>query len=103
MTTLDLSGCELGDAGLAPIVDALPQARHLRTLNIIGNGLSGVFASERLEPAVRACVSLLVHWVPPADDDDDDEDDDEDEDEVDEEDVDGEDFDGEDDMDDDEM
>ena len=100
LTTLDLLGCELGDAGLAPIVDALPQARHLRTLKIIGNGMSGAFESERLEPALRACVSLQVHRVPPPDSDEDADADDEDEDEDGDDEVDEED--GED-LDDDEM
>ena len=117
LTSLNIIGCDLGDAGLDPVVDALPQARHLRTLKIAGNDMSAAFADERMLPAMRVCTSLQVHLVSSvhpdlrailSDSELDDEDDDEDgDDEVDEEDVDGEDVDAEDfdgeDLDDDEM
>jgi len=51
-------GNRLGDAGLAPIVDALPLNRHLRELNLRGNDVSEAFARERLLPALRANTTL---------------------------------------------
>ena len=48
----------LGDAGLAPIVDALALNRHLRELNVWRSGMSAQFAHERLLPAVRANTTL---------------------------------------------
>jgi hypothetical protein len=48
----------LGDAGLAPLVAALPRCRHLRELHIAGNDMSAAFAHEQLLPAVRANASL---------------------------------------------
>jgi hypothetical protein len=55
---LNMSHCGLGDAGLGPLVDALPHNTHLRTLICRGNGASDAFARERLLPAVRANTSL---------------------------------------------
>jgi hypothetical protein len=48
----------LKNAGLAPIVDALPLNRHLHTLDVGYNRISEAFARERLLPAVRANTSL---------------------------------------------
>jgi hypothetical protein len=48
----------LGDAGLAPIVEALALNHHLRELHLSGNGMSEAFARERLLPAVRANTTL---------------------------------------------
>jgi hypothetical protein len=48
----------LGDAGLAPIVEALPLNRHLRELDVSDNDMSEAFARERLLPAVRANTTL---------------------------------------------
>ncbi len=53
-----ISHCALGDAGLGPIMDALPLLSRLRLLDIEDNGMSEAFARERLLPAVRACASL---------------------------------------------
>jgi hypothetical protein len=50
--------CSLGDAGLAPIVEALALNHYLRTLDVGGSGMSEVFARERLLPAVRANTTL---------------------------------------------
>ncbi len=58
LTALDVSNCELGDAGLGPLCDALPRITHLRKLNIEVNLISEAFAAERLLPAVRANASL---------------------------------------------
>jgi hypothetical protein len=55
---LNISDNALGDAGLAPLVAALPRNRHLRSLNISRNGMSEAFARERLLPAVRANTGL---------------------------------------------
>jgi hypothetical protein len=58
LTELDVSGCRLGDAGMAPLVDALPGNTHLRKLTCDGNGAREAFARERLLPAVRANTGL---------------------------------------------
>jgi hypothetical protein len=55
---LDVSYCLLDDAGLGPLVDALPANTHLRTLDVQLNLISEVFARERLLPAVRANSGL---------------------------------------------
>jgi hypothetical protein len=55
---INLTYCYLGDAGLGPLVDALPHNTHLRTLNCQYNGISAAFARRRLLPAVRANTSL---------------------------------------------
>ena len=51
--------CKLGDAGLGPLVDALPRNRHLRLLSIPYSGMSDLFARRRLLPAVRRNIGLL--------------------------------------------
>ncbi len=53
-------GSELGDAGLAPIVEALPLNRHLRELDVRGNDMSEGFAREQLLPALRANTTLFA-------------------------------------------
>ena len=58
LATLDVSGNELGTAGLGPIVEALPLNRHLRDLKLMGNHLEPDFARRRLLPAVRANTGL---------------------------------------------
>ncbi len=58
---LHVFGCfnnSLSDAGLTPIVEALAGNRHLRELDLRGNGMSEEFAREFLLPAVRANTSL---------------------------------------------
>jgi hypothetical protein len=55
---LDLRGCDLGDAALAPLVDALASNTHLLKLLCGSNRLSADFARDRLLPAVRANASL---------------------------------------------
>jgi hypothetical protein len=56
---LKLERCGLGEAGLGPLLDALPRNGHLWSLDCPGNGpLSDAFARDRLLPAVRACTSL---------------------------------------------
>ena len=58
LISLSVSDCQLGDAGLGPIFDALPQSCCIYTLLCSDSGMSDVFARERLLPAVRACASL---------------------------------------------
>jgi hypothetical protein len=58
LQALRISDNALGDAGLAPLVAALPRNRHLRKLNINQNGMSERFARKRLLPAVRANTGL---------------------------------------------
>lgn len=53
-----MSGCALDDAGLGPLVDALPRNTHLRSLNLDANGMSATFMYGRLWPAVTANASL---------------------------------------------
>ena len=55
---LNWSSSDLGDAGLAPIVEALPLNRHLRKLDVSDNDVNEEFARERLLPAVRTNTSL---------------------------------------------
>jgi hypothetical protein len=55
---LDISCCDLGDAGLAPLCDALPRTTRLRELELWNNGASAAFWVQRLLPAVRANTSL---------------------------------------------
>jgi hypothetical protein len=55
---LKLPGCGLGDAALAPLVQALRHNTHLHTLHVARNGLTGAFARDVLLPAVRANTSL---------------------------------------------
>jgi hypothetical protein len=47
-----------GDAGLAPIVEALPLNRHLQELDLSWNDMSEDFARHQLLPAVRANTTL---------------------------------------------
>jgi hypothetical protein len=61
---LSVSGWSLGDAGMRPLVRALPHNTHLRTLNVSWNDISDAFARNELLPAVRANTSLralIVH------------------------------------------
>ncbi len=58
LTELDVGDCELGDAGMAPIVSALTGNTHLRKLTCFGNDMSEAFARGVLLPAVRASTGL---------------------------------------------
>ncbi len=60
LQTLNIANCDLCDAGLGPLVDALPRNMHLRTLHCDGNDISEAFARDVLLPAVQANVSLRV-------------------------------------------
>jgi hypothetical protein len=57
---LDLQYCELRNAGLGAVVDALRHNTHLRVLDCSGNGVTEAFRRNRLWPAVRACPWLRV-------------------------------------------
>ncbi len=58
LTELDVSWCHLGDDGLRPLFEALPQNTHLRMLKCEGNGSSREFGRDVALPAVRANASL---------------------------------------------
>jgi hypothetical protein len=58
LLTLDISHCVLGDAGLGPLVEALPHNTHLHTLVCWNNDITENFAHNRLLPAVQANTSL---------------------------------------------
>jgi hypothetical protein len=53
-----VTGCNLGDAGLLPLVEALPHNTHLRELQCAFNGITEDFARKRLLPALQANASL---------------------------------------------
>ena len=57
---LYLGGVEsdLGDVGMAPLMDALPQNTHLRKMSSGDAGMSAEFARDRFLPAIRANTSL---------------------------------------------
>jgi hypothetical protein len=55
---LHVSCCALGDAGLAPLLDALASNTHLRTLHCENNAMSPAFARDAFLPAIRANGSL---------------------------------------------
>jgi hypothetical protein len=58
LTELNVSDCNLGDAGLRPLFEALPHNTHLRTLNCRSNRISINFEMDELLPAIRANASL---------------------------------------------
>jgi hypothetical protein len=58
LTELDVSDSALGDAGLLPLLEALPANTHLRTLDVSYNGISAACARDVLLRAVRANTSL---------------------------------------------
>jgi hypothetical protein len=58
LQSLDISYCELGDAGVGPVVEALRHNTHLTKLNCRDNAMSAEFARDVLFPAVRANASL---------------------------------------------
>ena len=60
LCVLDISYNELGDIGLAPLVDALPHNTHLRELQCDRNAMSAEFARDRLMPALAANTGLRV-------------------------------------------
>jgi hypothetical protein len=62
LTALDVSWCELHDAGLAPIIAALRESNtHLRRLDVSQNDASAAFGAGPLLAAVRANGSL--RWL----------------------------------------
>ncbi len=58
LTQLNVSQSDLGDAGLRPLLEALPQNTHLRTLDVSFNGMSAAFTRDVLLPSVHANTSL---------------------------------------------
>ena len=58
LQVLHLQACDLGDEGLGPLMDALPNNSHLRLLNCYNMSMSVDFARDRFLPAVQANASL---------------------------------------------
>jgi hypothetical protein len=58
LTELDVECWRMGDAGLRPLMEALPRNTHLRALIAADNDMSEAFARDVLLPAVRANTSL---------------------------------------------
>jgi hypothetical protein len=54
LRNLRIRASGLGDAGMRPLVDALPHNTHLQMLQCVRHGASAAFVRERLLPAVRA-------------------------------------------------
>jgi hypothetical protein len=73
---LGMDSCNLGDAGLRPVMDALPRNTHLRKLDCAGNNMTLAFARSQLLRAVRDHASLrsLHCTFAPDEEEDDDED-----------------------------
>ena len=63
LRVLKISNNFLSDAGLGPLVSALPRNKHLRELNCFGNEMSDAFAHHRLMPALAANTSLQALYV----------------------------------------
>ena len=59
LEALQLSYCNFGEAGLAPIFAALSLATRLESLKLLDEVMSGEFARDVVLPAVRANNSLL--------------------------------------------
>jgi hypothetical protein len=55
---LEMSDCNLGDAGMGHVIDALRTNTHLRTLVCDGNAVSDAFIRTQLLPAVRTNTTL---------------------------------------------
>jgi hypothetical protein len=58
LQALHVSYSALGDAGLAPLLDALAANTHLHTLYCSNNAMSPAFARDTFLPAIRANGSL---------------------------------------------
>jgi hypothetical protein len=58
LTELDINVCVPGDAGMAPLLQALPRNTRLLMLKCAGNLMTDAFATNTLLPAVRANTSL---------------------------------------------
>jgi hypothetical protein len=59
---LNICGSGLDDAGLGPLVDALPHNTHLQMLRCGGHGASAAFVYERLLPALRPGLVCTHNW-----------------------------------------
>jgi len=55
---LDISECNLGDAGVRPLFEAVSHSMTLRSLDFCYNRISTNCAREHILPAVRANTSL---------------------------------------------
>jgi hypothetical protein len=65
---LDVAYCDLGDAMMRPLLEALAHNTHLRSLDCRRNDTSAAFARDELLPAVRANTGLRALKMAPADD-----------------------------------
>ena len=75
LTALRLFGCDLGDAGLRPLCDALPHNSRLLTLEVENNDVTEDLIKKHLRLAVKECESLRELCVAEIEHVDDDEDD----------------------------
>ena len=60
LNSLTLCSSNLGDAGLAPLFDALPHNNHIRMLSCWRSGMTEALACDVVLPAVRANTSLRL-------------------------------------------
>jgi hypothetical protein len=58
LRTLNVAHCSLGEAGLGPLLDALPHNTHIHTLVCDDNSITEAFARDRLRPAVQTNILL---------------------------------------------
>lgn len=58
LTKLETNSCDLGNAGLAPMLAALPHNTHLRVLDISHNRATSAFLNGTVLPALRTNASL---------------------------------------------
>ena len=54
LRTLRVKGCQIGDEGMAALLDGITTNTHLRKLSCRHNNLSHAFKRDRLEPALAA-------------------------------------------------
>ena len=59
LESLRCAGCSLGDAGLAPLFEALPRNTRLRRLECTSNKLTSAFTREVLLPSVQDNTGLV--------------------------------------------
>jgi hypothetical protein len=67
LTELNFAMCNLGDAGMEPLLEALRHNTHLRSLDCASNDITEAFAADVLLPAVRANTGLRAldasNWI----------------------------------------
>ena len=60
LTCLDVCACNIGEAGLGPLFDALPSNTHLHMLRVMDWWLSAEFMRSRMLPAVQRTSSSVA-------------------------------------------